>query len=338
MGFRPSVAAGLLLALLAPACSGGAAPAPPAASASSSRSAPAGGASATRPAAAPVGPGSLRPVPLTVPAGLGQAPLDVPRRLDLPAGWTAAVHARVPGARFLTYVGTDLLVSQPGSGSVQLVRRQPDGTGRATPWLTGLRRPHDLVPVRTGGTTWVYVAETHRVVRYPWAAGRATPAGPGQVVVTGLPDASSPELGGRYGHELKNIAVVGGALYVSIASTCNVCESDTVATPRRAAIYRYGLAGGAGTLVATGLRNAEGLAAVPGTTALWAVVNNRDNIAYPHHRDITGDGRDDYGTVVPQYVDDHPMEPFVQVEQGRFYGWPFCNPTQDTPAGNRDSS
>ena len=122
MGFRPSVAAGLLLALLAPACSGGAAPAPPAASASSSRSAPAGGASATRPAAAPVGPGSLRPVPLTVPAGLGQAPLDVPRRLDLPAGWTAAVHARVPGARFLTYVGTDLLVSQPGSGSVQLVR------------------------------------------------------------------------------------------------------------------------------------------------------------------------------------------------------------------------
>jgi glucose/arabinose dehydrogenase len=130
--------------------------------------------------------------------------------------------------------------------------------------------------------------------------------------------------------------VVGSALYVSIASTCNVCETDPVATPRRAAIYRYGLAGGAGTLVATGLRNAEGLAAVPGTAALWAVVNNRDNIAYPQHRDITGDGHDDYGTVVPAYVDDHPMEPFVQVEQGRFYGWPFCNPTQDTAAGNRD--
>jgi glucose/arabinose dehydrogenase len=74
---------------------------------------------------------------------------------------------------------------------------------------------------------------------------------------------------------------------------------------------------------------------VPGTGALWAVVNNRDQIAYPRHGDITGDGRDDYGTVVPSYVDDHPMEPFVHVEQDRFYGWPFCNATQDTAAGNR---
>ena len=339
MGFRPAVATGLLLALLATACSGGAAPAGPAAPTAPTTpagSSPAGSAPTTRPAAAPVGPGPLRPVPVTVPAALRQAPFDVPRQLAVPAGWTVAVHARVPGARFLTHVDADLLVSQPGTGSVQLVRRQPDGTGRVTPWLTGLRRPHDLVPVRSGHVTWVYVAETHRVVRYPWAAGRTTPAGPGQVVVTGLPDASSPELGGAYGHELKNIAVVGGALYVSIASTCNVCESDTVATPRRGAIYRYGLTGGPGTLVATGLRNAEGLAEVPGTGALWAVVNNRDNIAYPHHRDITGDGRDDYGTVVPAYVDDHPMEPFVRVEQGRFYGWPFCNPTQDTPAGDRD--
>lgn len=296
-------------------------------------------ASATEPATAGGGPGVLRPVAVQVPAAFRQPPFDRPRRLRVPAGWTASVYSRIPGARFLTFVGTgpaaDLLVSQPGAGSVQLVRRQPDGTGRVTPWLTGLRRPHDLVVV-PGATTWVYVAETHRVVRYPWVTGRSTPAGAGQVVVTGLPDASSPELGGRYGHELKNIAVLGSSLYVSIASTCNVCESDTVASPRRAAVYRYGLAGGPGTLVATGLRNAEGLAAVPGTSALWAVVNNRDEIAYPHHRDITGDGRDDYGTVVPAYVDDHPMEPFVLLEQGKFYGWPFCNPTQDTPAGNRN--
>ena len=114
-----------------------------------------------------------------------------------------------------------------------------------------------------------------------------------------------------------------------------MCVSDTTATPRRGAVYRYGLAGGTGTLVATGLRNAEGLAAVPGTPALWAVVNNRDNIAYPKHADITGDGQDDYGKVVPSYVDDHPVEPFVQVEQGKFYGWPFCNPTQDG-GGMRD--
>ena len=283
----------------------------------------------TEAAAAVVGPGTLVPTAVDVPAALRQAPFDTTRSLNVPAGWTVAVHARVPGARFLAYVGTDLLVSQPSTGSVKLVR----GSAVST-WLTGLRRPHDLVPVRLGTTTWVYVAETHRIVRYPVVAGGA--AGAGQVVVGDLPDSSTPELGGAYGHELKNIAVIGSRLYVSIASTCNVCASDTTATPRRAAVYSYGLTGGAGTLVATGLRNAEGLAEVPGTGALWAVVNNRDNIAYPHHRDVTGDGRDDYGTVVPAYVDDHPMEPFVKVEQGKFYGWPFCNPTQDGASGNRD--
>lgn len=335
MGHRSGiVAVAVTAALLAAGCSGPAAPA----STGAGTGPPAG---STGPATdrlnAVTGPGTRVPVPVTVPAAYRQAPFDTARRLSLPAGWTAAVYTRIPGARFLTFVGgyDDLLVSQPSTGSVQLVRRQPDGTGRVTPWLTGLRRPHDLVAVRSGGTTWVYVAETHRVVRYPWTRGAAVP-GAGQVVVTGLPDASSPELGGAYGHELKNIAVVGGALYVSIASTCNVCLSDPVATPRRAAVHRYALTGGPGTLVATGLRNAEGLAEVPGTGALWAVVNNRDQIAYPKHGDITGDGRDDYGTVVPSYVDDHPAEPFVRVEQGKFYGWPFCNPTQDTPAGDRD--
>lgn len=310
----------VVLAVLAavPACSS--APAPAAAPRAVSSTPP-----PTEAAAAPL---SRATVIVTVPAALRQAPFDVPRQLTVPAGWTASVYARVPGARFLTRLGGDHLVSRPSAGSVMLVRRQADGTGVATPWVTGLRKPHDVVVSRQGLATYVYVAETNRVVRYAWRPGDLT-ARSAQVVVSGLPDASSPELRGSYGHELKNIAIVGSSLYVSVASTCNVCVSDTTSTPRRGAIYRYGLAGGAGTLVATGLRNAEGLAAVPGTSALWAVVNNRDNVAYPHHRDITGDGQDDYGTVVPAYVDDHPVEPFVRVERGRFYGWPFCNPTQD---------
>jgi glucose/arabinose dehydrogenase len=164
--------------------------------------------------------------------------------------------------------------------------------------------------------------------------GRALPLDPGRCRTR-----QEPGGGDRPAHRrarAENIAVVGTALYVSIGSSCNVCVSDTTANPERAAIYRYPLAGGTGTLVATGLRNAEGLAEVPGTGALWAVTNNRDQIAYPLHRDITGDGQDDYGKVIPAYVDDHPMEPFVHVEQGKFFGWPFCNATQDTAAGNRE--
>jgi glucose/arabinose dehydrogenase len=326
-----AITAGIAVAALLAGCAGS--PGTPAATAGASSTgvastgagptgaAPTGAASTDR-AGAVVGPGTLVPSTVTVPAAYRQAPFDVARRLSLPAGWTASVYTRIPGARFVAFLGPDLLVSQPSTGSVQLVRRRADGTGAVTPWLTGLTSPHDIVPAGS----FVYVAESTRVVRYSWTRGAARP-GPGQVVVSGLPTG---------GHELKNIAVVGGGLYVSIGSSCNVCASDTTARPQRAAIYRYPLAGGTGTLVATGLRNAEGLAEVPGTGALWAVTNNRDQIAYPRHGDITGDGRDDHGAVVPSYVDDHPMEPFVHVEAGKFYGWPFCNATQDTAAGNRD--
>ena len=75
-----------------------------------------------------------------------------------------------------------------------------------------------------------------------------------------LPDRSSPNLGGAYGHELKNIAVgPDQKLYVDIASASNSDPADT-SNPLRCAIYRYDLDGGNRELAARGIRNAEGLA------------------------------------------------------------------------------
>ena len=62
-------------------------------------------------------------------------------------------------------------------------------------------------------------------------------------------------------------------------------------------------------------------------------MNNRDNIAYPFHADYDGDGGDDYGRVLPSFVDDHPPEVFTSVRDGGHYGWPFCNPNPDSPSG-----
>jgi glucose/arabinose dehydrogenase len=265
-------------------------------------------------------------VPITVPAGLGAPPFDKPRQLQLPAGWTASVHARVDKARFMAPTPSgEILVSQPSTGKVLLVR-----AGAVTEFIGGLRMPHDIVFADVSGRTWVFIAETHRVVRYPYQAGD-TRAQPGQVVVDGLPDTSTPELRGRYAHVLKNIAVRSGVLYVSIASTCNACASDTVSDPQRATIYTYDAAGtNAGRrLFARGLRNAEGLAFVPGTDELWAVVNNRDNTLVPDDRDADGDGRGDRGRRVTAFVDNYPVEPFTKVVEGGFYGWPFCNPNSD---------
>ncbi|HYN95632.1 MAG TPA: gluconolaconase [Pilimelia sp.] len=270
-------------------------------------------------------------VTVGVPAGLRRAPFDVPRRLTLPAGWAASVYARVAKARFLAVApGGDLLVSQPSTGAVLLVRRAGGGAGRVSPFLRGLNRPHDIVFAEVGGRSFVFVAEADRVVRYPYQAGDST-ARPGQPVVTGLPDTSTPELRGQYSHVLKNIAVRGNVLYVSIASTCNACVSDTRSDPQRAAIYTYDAAGtNAGRrLYARGLRNAEGLAFVPGTGDLWAVVNNRDNTLVPDDRDVDGDGRGDRGRRMTEFVDDYPVEPFTRVVRSGFYGWPFCNPNSD---------
>ena len=89
---------------------------------------------------------------------------------------------------------------------------------------------------------------------------------------------------------------------MSVASTCNACAADTVSDPQRATIYTYDAAGtNAGRkLFARGLRNAEGLAFVPGTARLWVVVNNRDNTLVPDDRDADGDGSGDRASGSPR--------------------------------------
>jgi glucose/arabinose dehydrogenase len=273
-------------------------------------------------------------VPVQVPAAMRWRPFDVERQLTVPAGYAIAVHARVAGARFLAVAPNgDLLVSVPGEGRIARVRSVAGGGDPSvSDWLTGLRNPHDIVFHEIDGTTYVYVAESHQIDRFVYDAASGN-AGARQVVVAGLPDNSSPELQGRHGHQLKNIALDGDRLYVSIASPSNADPADLAREPKGGAIYLYPAGGGAGRLYAQGLRNAEGLAIAPGTRTLWVAVNNRDNIAYPFHDDYDGDGSDDYGRVLPSYVDDHPPEAFTSVRDGGHYGWPFCNSNPDAPGG-----
>jgi len=296
---------------------------------------PAARPTAARAAVAPA-PGASARVPVQVPPAMRSAPFDVARTLVVPPGFAVGVYARVPKARFLAVAPNgDLLVSNPGAGKIVLVRPGANGGDPVvTDWATGLYRPHDIVFHKLRGQTYVYVAEGDKIARYAYTRGDATGRGR-QVVISGLPSASTPELRGAYGHELKNIALSGGKLYVSIASTCNVCVSDTRSDPVRGAIYEYNADGTGRRLYAQGLRNAEGLAFAPGG-ALWVVVNNRDNVAYPYHRDFDGDGRDDYGRVMQAYVDNHPPEEFTRVRDGGNYGWPFCNPDPETPNGVDD--
>jgi glucose/arabinose dehydrogenase len=274
---------------------------------------------------------ALATVALTVPAGLASPPFQEARSVQVPTGFGLAVYARVPGARFMAVTPDgSLLVSQPGAGKVALVRPGSAGSlPTVTDFVTGLRNPHDLVFHTIGATTYLYLAESHQISRYVYRAGDLT-AQNRQLIITGLPDASTPELQGNYGHQLKNLALDGNhKLYVSIASTCNVCVSDTQSDPKRATIYQYEADGTTRRLFAQGLRNAEGLAFVPGTNTLWVTVNSRDNMPYPV-QDNTGQ----YGRVIAAYVDNHPPDLFTKVVDGGNYGWPFANPNPDASLDN----
>jgi len=264
---------------------------------------------------------------LEVPDALADPPFDEARNLAVPPGFGIRLWASVPRARFMALAPNgDVLVSVPSAGKIVLLRERPNNVPQAFDYITGLRNPHDMVFHRIGDAVYLYVAESHRVTRSTYRFGE-TARNTSEAIVANLPDDSTPELQGNYGHQLKNIALSpDNKLYVSIASTCNVCTSDTTSDPVRGAIYQYSADGKDRRLFARGLRNAEGLDFIPGTTNLWVTVNHRDEIRVPLDIDVDGDQASDLGKVVPSYVDQNPPELFTAVRDGGHYGWPFCNP------------
>lgn len=275
-------------------------------------------------------------VTVQVPASMRGAPFDVPRTLNVPAGFSISVLARIDGARFLLVAANgDIFVSNPGASTVYLVRPAPaGGDPQIINFIQGLRNPHGIAIFNDGTTTYFYVAESNQVSRFPYNVGDTT-VGTKQVVVSNLPDAPSPELGGAYAHILKSILFdEAGKLYVMIASGTNSSPVDTTADPVRGAIYQCNPDGSGWRLFARGIRNGEGLRVLPGTNTIWAVVNNSDNIAVPVHKDADGDGTDDFGKVVPAYVDNHPPDLFLQVRDGANYAWPFAYSNADNGFDN----
>ncbi|WP_158597853.1 PQQ-dependent sugar dehydrogenase [Noviherbaspirillum saxi] len=264
--------------------------------------------------------------PLEVPPALAQSPFDEPKNLLVPPGFGVRVFARVAKARFMAVAPNgDVLVSVPSAGKIVLLRERPNDTPQAFDYATGMRNPHDMVFHRIGDVTYLYVAESNRITRSVYQGGEVGSAAR-EILIDGLPDNSTPELQGRYGHELKNIALSPDhKLYVSIASTCNACVEDDNSDPVRGAIYEYSADGTSPRLFARGLRNAEGLDFLPGTTTLWVSVNNRDDVRVPIDADLDGDYISDRGKLMPSYVDDNPPELFTSVRAGGNYGWPFCN-------------
>ena len=227
--------------------------------------------------------------------------LDHPRSLyRLPNGDILVAETNSPKRTDggITGMVMRFFMDKAGAGSASANRitllRDKDGDGvpeTRSPFLTGLNSPYGMALI---GKT-LYVANTDAVLAFPYTDGALKISDKGRKIVN-LPH------GAPNNHWVRNLLASpdGKYLYVSIGSATNIADEGLEIETNRAAIVEIDLTTGDNRVFASGLRNPVGMAWQPGTSNLWAVVNERDML-----------GSD----LVPDYL--------TRVEFGAFYGWPW---------------
>lgn len=238
------------------------------------------------------------PAPTTIPLAETAEPAsligqEAPQKpIALPPGFRISVFARgLSGPRMMA-IGPDGMLYVAERGADRIVRLPDlDGNGSADriQVVAGdLSAPSSLAFHPDGS---LFVGETPRILRLsePDTTGVFQQR---QVIIRGLPVS---------GHNTRTVLFSpdGNHLFVSIGSSCNVCNEED---PRRAAILRYNPDGSGEEIYASGLRNAVGITFRPGTEELWATNNGRDMLG-----------------------DDLPPETVNLISQGDDFGWPRCH-------------
>ena len=236
---------------------------------------------------------SLVPRTEGVPSGV-----ETPSGLTVPKGFQVNIFAEgltnprrlaiAPGATPGKY---DVFVAESKANRIRVLR-EANGDGKADEkfvFTEGVSQPYGLAFIKD----WLYVGNTDAVVRFPYDVGQTATDQPSQEI-------AKLTAGGYNQHWTRNLLFSrdGKKLYVTVGSSCNTCEEDD---PQRAAISVMNPDGSGRRVLASGLRNPVGVTLRPGTNELWTVVNERDQLG-----------------------DDTPPDYLTQVEDGRFYGWPYA--------------
>jgi glucose/arabinose dehydrogenase len=225
------------------------------------------------------------------------APVVVKRpdgaQLKLPAGFSIEEFASgFERPRYMIYgpSGEILLSDSARRGRVYSLvdanRNNRIEEGEKKELIANLDRPFGLAIWKD----YLYIAEATSVKRYKYDSKTQSLAAGEEII----PLASHGD-----GHWTRTLLFdpKGEKLYLSVGSRSNVSPGENEI---RASITRYNPDGTGRELVATGTRNPIGMAWYPGTTTLWAAVQERDGLG------------DD---LVPDY--------FTSIREGGFYGWPY---------------
>lgn len=255
------------------------------------------------------------PMKIAKPVGWGD---EVP---TAPAGYTVtalATDLKIP-RQMLVLPNGDILVAEGRGGGAPALRpkdviagvikkkgntrvesgnritllRDANNDGRPevrTVFIDNLNAPYGLAFV----DGYLYVAEQDELVRFPYQEG--------QTRITAAPQRVTrlPSQINHHWTKALTASADGQTLYVGIGSNSNVGERGMAVEEERAVVWAVDRITGARRTVATGIRNPTALAIEPTTGALWAVVNERDEIG-------------------PQLVPDY----LTSVREGAFYGWPY---------------
>ena len=210
----------------------------------------------------------------------------------------------------------DVFLAESGAGRIRVLRA-PDGAARPTEttvFADGLSLPFGIDFWPPGpNPRFVYIAESERVVRFPYQPGDLRARGPAQVVVPHLP------AGGHWTRDLV-FSRDGQRMFVSVGSASNAGTEMAAKDP--AAAQTWDAAHGPGTtwgdeenradvlvfdpdghnrrVFAAGLRNCVAETIAPAGDALWCAVNERDGLG-----------------------DNLPPDYATSVREGAFYGWPW---------------
>ena len=226
--------------------------------------------------------------------------LRIPRQmLVLPNGDILVAEGRGGGAPALR--PKDVIagvIKKQGNTKVEggdrvTLLRDADNDGRAevrSVFIDGLNAPYGLAYVDGR----IYVAEQDALVSFPYVEGQTRIAASAEEV-TRLPSALN-----HHWTKALTISADGSTLYVGIGSNSNAGERGMAVEEERAVVWAVDRATGARRTIARGIRNPTALAIEPSSAALWAVVNERDEIG-------------------PQLVPDY----LTSVRDGAFYGWPY---------------